>query len=103
MNDPKKYDVSVETKGREKELSGWEQQSYAVADWLDARLGVRFWMLAGLLFVSLFAGTPHILVTYQCYGRCGDNATELNCQYLGIRGWKAADPERDKCPRLRLM
>lgn len=67
------------------------------------RLGIRFWTLTGLVVASLFLGTPHMLIQYKCYGKCGQNATEFNCQYLGIRGCKVADPEQDKCPRIRLL
>ena len=97
------YDVRVESARKEREVPDWERRMFAVADWLDARLGVRFWTLTGLVVGSLIFGTPHLLIQYQCYGRCGQNASEFNCQYLGIRGWKLAEAEQGKCPRVRLL
>lgn len=103
MSDHHDYDVKVEPAKHEREVPEWERRGLAIADWLDARLGVRFWTLTGLVVASLFLGTPHMLIQYQCYGRCGQNATEFSCQYLGIRGWKVADSEQGKCPRIRLL
>lgn len=103
MTDHRDYDVQVESAKQERAVPEWERKSLAIADWLDARLGIRFWTLTGLVVTSFVVGTPHVLVGYKCYGRCGGNATEFNCQYLGIRGWKAAEAEQDKCPRIRLL
>jgi len=103
MSDHDDYEVRVESAKPERDKPEWEQRSLAVADWLDARLGVRFWTLTGLVIASLVLGTPHMLIQYQCYGRCGQNATEFNCQYLGVRGWKVTDAEGSKCPRVRLL
>lgn len=103
MTDRKDYEVSVEKHSRKDATPDWEKRLYSIADKLDARLGVRFWTIAGLVLVSLFAGTPHILVHYQCYGRCGQGATEFNCQYFGIRGWKVAGAAESKCQRIRLL
>lgn len=103
MTDHRDYEVQVESAKQERAVPDWERKSLAAADWLDARLGIRFWMLTGLVIASFVVGTPHILVQYHCYGRCGDTATEFDCQYFGIRGWKAADAEQGKCPRFRLF
>jgi hypothetical protein len=103
MADHRDFDVKVDS---EKSDSGWserEQKVLSIADWLDARLGVRFWSVAGLVAASLIFGTPHMLVQHQCYGRCGQYTTEFNCQYLGIRGWKVVDAEQGRCPRFRLL
>lgn len=103
MTDHKDYEVTVVSSGSEDSAPDWERRLYRIADRLDARLGVRFWTIAGLLVTSFFVGTPHILVQYQCYGRGGPQATELNCQYYGIRGWQTAEPSAGKCPRIRLL
>ncbi|BCH14952.1 hypothetical protein [Mesorhizobium sp. L-2-11] len=103
MTDRKDYEVTVTSPGRKDSSPEWERRLYSIAERLDACLGVRFWTIAGLVLVSLVAGTPHILVQYQCYGRCGPTATELNCQYYGIRGWKTAEPSAGKCQRIRLL
>lgn len=103
MNDRKDYDVKVETAGDEVAMPKWERFLYIGANWLDARLGIRFWALVGLVFTSLIAGTPHVLVHYQCYGRCGQNAAEFNCQYFGVHGWRTGEAEQEKCARIRLM
>lgn len=103
MTDREDYEVTIASAEREDNAPDWERQLYGAANWLDARLGVRFWTLTSLVAASLIAGTPHILVHYQCYGRCGPQATELNCQYLGIRGWKTAEPLAGKCQRMRLF
>lgn len=103
MTDRKDYEVTVEKHGRKDATPDWEKRLYTIADKLDARLGVRFWTIAGLLLVSVFVGTPHILVHYQCYGRCGQDATEFSCQYFGVRGWKSAEPSEGKCQRIRLL
>lgn len=103
MTDRREFEVKVDAAGSEKAVPEWERRLYVGANWLDARLGIRFWVLAGLVIASLVVGTPHVLVHYQCYGRCGQSATELNCQYLGIRGWRTGPPEQSKCSRFRLM
>lgn len=103
MSDDRDYDVKVESAKGEQQKPDWERQAETVADWLDARLGIRFWTLTGLVIASFVVGTPHMLIQYQCYGRCGQNASEFNCQYLGVRGWKVTDSEQGKCPRLRLL
>lgn len=103
MTDHRDYEVKVETAKPDKVTREWERQLLAGADWLDARLGIRFWTLTGLVIASFAVGTPHLLIQYKCYGRCGGNATEFNCQYLGVGGWKATDAEQGKCPRVRLL
>lgn len=103
MTDCKDYEVTVATSGGNDSAPDWEKRVYSIADRLDARLGVRFWTIAGLLVASLFVGTPHILVQYQCYGQCGPQATELNCQYFGIGGRKTAEPSTGRCQRIRLL
>ena len=103
MTDRKDYEVSVEPTGRQDAIPDWYTRGYAIAEKLDAHLGVRFWSLVGLLLVSIFVGTPHILVTYQCYGRCGQAATEFNCQYFGVWGWRTGQAEQGKCARFTLM
>lgn len=85
MTDRREFEVKVESADPNTAMPEWERRLYSVADRLDARLGIRFWTLAGLVLASLVVGTPHILVHYQCYGRCGQNATEFNCQYFGVR------------------
>lgn len=97
------YDVKVEKTNRENTDPEWMRRGGKIAMWLDARLGMRFWTLTGIVLASLLFGTPHMLIQYKCYGRCGPNATEFNCQYLGIRGWKPTDAEQGKCPRVRLL
>ncbi len=86
MTDRREFEVKVESAGSDTAMPDWERRLYAGANWLDARLGIRFWIMAGLVITSLVVGTPHVLVNYQCYGRCGQNANESNCQYLGIGG-----------------
>lgn len=103
MTDRKDYEVSVSSSGGKGTAPDWEKRLYSIAERLDARLGVRFWTIAGLLVASLFVGTPHILVQYQCYGRCGQHATEFHCQYFGVRGWRVGEAEQGKCARFRLM
>jgi hypothetical protein len=103
MTDREDYEVTIASVEGRKSAPDWERRLYGAANWLDARLGVRFWTLAGLLAASLIAGTPHILIHYQCYGRCGQSATEFNCQYLGVRGWKTAEPSAGRCQRMRLF
>lgn len=103
MTERKDYEVTVVSSGGKDTAQDWEKRLYSIAEGLDARLGVRFWTMAGSLAASFFVGTPHILVHYQCYGRCGPQATELNCQYYGIRGWKTAEPSGGKCQRIRLL
>lgn len=103
MNDRREFEVKVEPATSDTAMPDWERRLYVGANWLDARLGIRFWLLAGLVIASLVAGTPHVLVHYQCYGRCGQNATEFNCQYFGIRGWRLADAAQGKCPRVKLL
>lgn len=103
MTDRKDYEVTVASTDRQDPVPDWEKRLYGIADRLDARLGIRFWMVTGLIVASFVVGTPHILVHYQCYGRCGQNAAEFNCQYLGVSGWQAAPAEAGKCPRIRLM
>jgi len=103
MTDRQEFEVKVDLAGADRATPEWERRLSAGADWLDARLGVRFWILAGLVVASVFAGTPHVLVHYQCYGRCGQNATEFNCQYLGVRGWRKTSAEQGHCARVRLL
>jgi hypothetical protein len=103
MTDRPEFEVKVDEAGSDTAMPEWERRLYAGANWLDARLGVRFWILAGLVAASVVAGTPHVLVHYQCYGRCGQNATEFNCQYFGVGGWRLAEPARGKCARVKVL
>lgn len=103
MTDRREFEVKVESADSKTGKPEWERRLYAGAEWLDARLGIRFWILTGLVIASLFVGTPHVLVHYQCYGRCGQNATEFSCEYFGIRGWRTISAERGTCPRVRLL
>lgn len=103
MTDRPEFEVKVDMAGADTALPEWERRLYAGANWLDARLGIRFWILAGLVVASVFVGTPHVLVHYQCYGRCGQNATEFNCQYFGVRGWRTMSAAQGQCPRVRLL
>ena len=97
------YEVRVESTPRERVKSDAELKGEAVAAWLDANLGVRFWLLTILVVGNLVFGSPHLLVGYKCHGRCGQNATEFNCQYFGIGGRKVADAVKGKCSPVRLM
>lgn len=103
MTDRREFEVKVEAAESNTAVPDWERRLYIGANWLDARLGVRFWILTGLVVGSLFFGTPHVLVHYRCYGRCGQNATEFNCQYFGISGWRTAAAVHVNCARIRLM
>lgn len=103
MTDRREFDVKVDGDGADTAMPEWERRLYAGADWLDGRLGVRFWVLAGLVVASLFVGTPHVLVHYQCQGRCGPNATEFNCQYFGISGWRTTKVVTGRCKRVQLL
>lgn len=103
MTDRREFEVKVDEASSDKAMPEWERQLYVGANWLDARLGVRFWILAGLVVASLFVGTPHVLIHYQCYGRCGQNAPEFNCQYLGVTGWRKISAEQGRCQRVRLL
>lgn len=91
----------------EEQLITPEQQrkAEAFADWLDSKLGVRFWSVTAVVVASLIFGTPHLLITYHCLGRCGSHTVETRCEYFGIRGWQVAppDPEGQRCPRVRLL
>lgn len=63
----------------------------------------RLWIGAGLVFTALVFGTPHLLVTYHCYGSCNPGRAYA-CDYLGIGGWRAsAQPVQDSCPIIRLL
>lgn len=103
MTDHHEFEVKVESADSPSGKPDWERRLYTGAGWLDARLGIRFWILTGLVLASLAVGTPHVLVHYQCYGRCGQGATEVNCQYFGVGGWRTAAPERNQCTRIKLM
>lgn len=103
MTDRQEFEVKVDVAGADTGKPEWERRLYAGADWLDGRLGLRFWILAGLVVASVFVGTPHVLVHYQCHGRCGPNATEFNCQYIGVHGWRKMSAEQGQCPRVRLL
>lgn len=84
----------------------WYVQIKPYVDWLDSKLGFRFWALVAVVLVSVFAGTPHILVTYQCYGSCSrQNAVEFDCDYFGIWGWTKAEPDEAtrRCARFLLL
>ena len=97
------YEVKVESAKPENTDPEWLRRVEKIADSLDARLGVRFWTLTGLIVASLLVGSPHLLIQYKSYGQCGPHATEFNCQYFGVRGWKVTEPEQGKCPRMRLL
>lgn len=97
------YEVKVESAPRERVKSDAELKGEAIGAWLDANLGVRFWCLTALVVGSLIFGSPHLLIQYKCYGRCGQNDTKFNCEYLGIGGWKVANPPNGKCAPVRLM
>ena len=103
----KDYDVKVpERRKRPTDMPDWWGTVEPYVDWLDRKLGWRFWAVVSIVLVSLVVGTPHMLVTYMCYGRCGHPSTvEYGCNYIGIRGWKTAEPDEGtrKCPRFLLM
>jgi len=97
------YEVKV-TSAKPETSNDWaDRKAREAAAWIDARIGVRFWTGAGLIAAGLLFGTPHLLIQYQCYGWCNQGARETGCQYLGIRGWRVAEPYQGKCPRVRLL
>lgn len=63
----------------------------------------RLWLAAGLVLAGLVFGTPHLLVTYDCYGPCRPDRAS-SCNYFGLGGWKAnVRPIKDGCPIIRLL
>lgn len=99
-------DVKVVNPKRRRDKPDWEVTGEAWAEWLDTRLRWRTWFILGFVVLVVTAGTPHMLVTYRCYGQCGyPNTREFDCDYLGIWGWRKAEPDdrTGKCARFLLM
>lgn len=64
----------------------------------------RLWLVMGLAIADFTFGTPHLLVTYHCYGKCRSDRVAYACDYLGIGGWRENErPVRDRCPVIRLL
>jgi hypothetical protein len=88
------------------DMPEWALKVEPYIDWLDSKLRWRTWFIIGFVVLVAVAGTPHILVTYKCYGNCRhQHAQEFDCNYLGIWGWQTAEPDRQtrKCARFLLM
>lgn len=63
----------------------------------------RLFAAAGIAVAVLLFGTPHLLVTYECIGRCTSSRAR-SCDYLGVHGWRnGVKPVRDRCTIIRLL
>jgi len=64
----------------------------------------RLWLAMALAVAGFTFGTPHLLVTYHCYGKCRSDYVAYACDYIGIGGWRENErPVRERCPVLRLL
>lgn len=74
------YEVKVKGPDKRPDEPEWFRRSEPFLTWLDARLGVRFWTIVGLIGGGVIFGTPHLLINYGCHGRCGQYTTEYGCE-----------------------
>lgn len=67
--------------------------------------GVRIWVILAAVLWMGAAGTPHLLVTYDCsHSRC-TRQRAYSCNYIGVFGYRrgvSPDP-RHGCAPVRLM
>lgn len=96
------YDVKVEPPKPGKDEPEWMRKGEKIAAKLDENLGRRFWTLVVIVAGGLIFGTPHILGTYRCHGEC-TRERAFECEYLGIRGVRAAKATDQGCAPFRLM
>lgn len=93
-----KFDVKVKSAPRKPKPS-WLGR---IVPGLLHRVPVEGWVIAGLAAAVLVFGTPYLLISYRCDGRCG-RAPEYGCAYWGVQGGRYGGPQDGRCPRIRLF
>lgn len=67
------------------------------------RIPFGLWVVGALAGVVLLFGTPHLIVTYECYGSCMGQARHADCHYFGVQGWRRDLPFQGQCRWIRFF
>lgn len=71
--------------------------------WPLRQMDLTAWVIVivGVLIVS--HGTPHLLISYSCYGRCGAAANHTSCGYFGVQGMRWVHPDQNRCSPVSIL
>ncbi len=99
----KKFDVKVKKTG-----GGGPQQPdpfWALIVSVLKAIPPKGWLVVVLVLGVLTAGTPHLLISYTCHGRCNKFSQHYDCAYLGVQGMRRnVQPEHQgRCSAIRLL
>lgn len=61
------------------------------------------WVLGALAFVVVVYGTPHVLVTYNCYGVGTPGQRCSKCRYFGVQGMRGYLGPNWDCPVIVML
>lgn len=97
----RKFDVKVKRRSRPPRI---DPGLLAALKLLD-KIPLAVWAIVAVVVAGMVWGTPHVLVTYHCYGSChSPRANVFACDYLGIQGWRAGLlPVDGGCRIVRLL
>lgn len=65
----------------------------------------RGWLVIVCISGVLTVGTPHLLISYSCYGRCNKFSQQYDCAYLGVQGMRrnVQPKHQGRCAAIRLL
>ncbi len=63
------------------------------------------WAVIALVIGVLTFGTPHLLISYSCYGYCNKFSQQFDCAYFGVLGMRRnLQPQQyGRCSAIRLL
>ena len=97
----KKYDVKVKKAGG----GGPQPDPFwpLIAGLLKA-IPPKGWLVIALVMGVLTFGTPHLLISYSCHGRCNKFSQQYDCAYFGVQGMRRnVPPHQGKCSPIKFL
>ena len=97
-----KFDVKVKKAG-----GGGPQQPDPfwplILKWLKG-ISPQGWMVIAVIACVLTVGTPHLLISYSCSGKCNKFSQQYDCAYFGVQGMRRnVPPHQGKCSPIKFL
>jgi hypothetical protein len=62
------------------------------------------WAVIAIVVGVLTVGTPHLLISYSCSGKCNKFSQQHDCAYLGVQGMRRnVPPHQGKCSAITFL